>query len=57
MENEKQKKLQKEKYELEMKELEKQREEREKTAKEAILAQKEGNDSEPSLPKKSRFVS
>jgi hypothetical protein len=57
MENEKQKKLQKEKYALEMKELEKQREEREKAAKEAILAQKEGNDSEPSLPKKSRFVS
>ena len=57
MENEKQKKLQKEKYALEMKELEKQREEKEKAAKEAILAQKEGNDSEPSLPKKSRFES
>ena len=57
MENEKQRRLQKEKMDKEKQEMERQREEREKAAKEAIMAQKEGNDSEPTLPKKSRFVS
>lgn len=57
MENEKQRKIHKEKMDLEMQEEERLKEEREKAAKEAIMAQKEGNDSEPTLPKKSRFVS
>lgn len=57
MEAEKQRKMHKEQMEKEREEQDRLRMEREKAAKEAIMAQKEGNDSEPSLPKKSRFVS